>query len=219
MGLHQLGWSCWCVRGWDFGSAHWCNGDLDVGNGFGEHCVDGHQVLNGGVLLSCCLCQIIKGRSHLLHLFKFSGLVCTKCCVPGHHPIDVVHFSKGSGPIGLPVGPCVVRKWMMFPLTPGQHHDAAYYGVLSACGDHGLVGDGDSGIGCKDLAFLLFSSVDGKGGGQVDARMEVGHVVIQIKLANLGVGGQDVHDKGVEIDGIETFGGVIKNSIVGSRHC
>jgi hypothetical protein len=44
--------------------------------------------------------------------------------------------------------------------------------------------------------------------------MEVGHVVIQIRLADLGVGGEDVHDKRAEIDGIETFDGVIKNSIV-----
>ncbi len=44
--------------------------------------------------------------------------------------------------------------------------------------------------------------------------MEVGHVVIQIRLADLGVGGEDVHDKGAEIDGIKTFGGVVKNSVV-----
>ncbi len=86
--------------------------------------------------------------------------------------------------------------------------------MLGACGDHGLVGDGDSGISCKDLAFLLFPSVDGKGEARVDARMEVSHVVIQIRFADLGVGGEDVHDEGAEIDGIETFGGVIKNSVV-----
>ncbi len=44
--------------------------------------------------------------------------------------------------------------------------------------------------------------------------MEVGHVVIQIRLAYLGVGGEDVHDKGAEINGIETFGGVVKNGVV-----
>jgi hypothetical protein len=51
--------------------------------------------------------------------------------------------------------------------------------------------------------------------------MEVGHVVIQIRLADLGVGGEDVHDKGVEIDGVETFGGVVKSGkvdIVNCRH-
>jgi hypothetical protein len=91
--------------------------------------------------------------------------------------------------------------------------------VLGACGDHGFAGDGNSGISCKDLAFLLLPSVDGKGEAQVDARIEVGHVVIQIRLADLGVGGEDVHDKGAEIDGIETFGGIIKNGIVDVNNC
>jgi hypothetical protein len=86
--------------------------------------------------------------------------------------------------------------------------------MLGACDDHGLIGDGDSGVGCKDLAFLLFPSVDGKGDARVDAGMEVGHVVVQIRLADLGAGGEDVHDKGVEIYGIKTFGGVVKNGVV-----
>jgi hypothetical protein len=63
-GLHQWGRSCRCGRGWDSGGAHSCNGELDVGNGFGGHCIGGHQVLGGGVLLNWCVCQIIKGRSH-----------------------------------------------------------------------------------------------------------------------------------------------------------
>jgi hypothetical protein len=44
--------------------------------------------------------------------------------------------------------------------------------------------------------------------------MEVSHVVIQIRLADLGVSGEDVHDKGAEINGVEIFGRVVKNSIV-----
>ncbi len=92
-------------------------------------------------------------------------------------------------------------------------------GMLGTCGDHGLVGVGESGIGCKDLAFLLFPCVDGKGEAQVDAGMEVGHVVIQIRLADLGVGGEDVNDKGAEIDGVETFGGVVKNGVVDLINC
>jgi hypothetical protein len=35
--------------------------------------------------------------------------------------------------------------------------------------------------------------------------MEVGHVVIQIRLADLGVVGEDVHDEGTEINGVKTF--------------
>ncbi len=91
--------------------------------------------------------------------------------------------------------------------------------MVSACGDHGLVGDGDSGIVCVDLAFLLFPSVDGKGEAQIDAKMEVGHVVIQIRLADLSISGEDMHDKGAETDGVETFGGVFKNNIVDVVDC
>ncbi len=71
--------------------------------------------------------------------------------------------------------------------------------MLGTCGDHGFVGDGDSGIGCKDLIFLLFPHLNGEGEAQVDARMEVSQVVIQIRLADLGVGVEDVHDEGSEI--------------------
>ncbi len=93
--------------------------------------------------------------------------------------------------------------------------------MLGTCGDHGFVGDGDSGIAGNDLPFLLFPCADGKGEAQVDAGMEVGHVVILIRLADLGTGVEDVHDKDEEIDGIETFGGVVKNGIVDvtNRHC
>ncbi len=38
-----------------------------------------------------------------------------------------------------------------------------------ACGDHQFIGDGCSSISCKDLALLLLSCEDGKGGGRVDA--------------------------------------------------
>ncbi len=91
--------------------------------------------------------------------------------------------------------------------------------MLGTCSDHGFVGDGDSGIGSKDLTFLLFPHVNSEGEAQVDAGMEVGHVVIQIKLADLGVGVEDVHDENVEIDGIETFGGVVKNDVVDVVDC
>jgi hypothetical protein len=76
-----------------------------------------------------------------------------------------------------------------------------------------------SGISGKDLTFLLFPCVNGEGEARADARMEVSHVVIQIRLADLGVGVEDVHDKGAEIDGIETFGGVVKNNIVDVVDC
>ncbi len=77
---------------------------------------------------------------------------------------------------------------------PGQRHVAAHQGVLGTCGDHGFVGDGDTGIGGKDLTLILLPCVDGEGEAGVDARMENGHVVIQIRVADLGVSVEDVHD-------------------------
>ncbi len=97
---------------------------LDVGNGFAERCIGGHQVFDGGVLLNCCACQIVERRSHLLCLVEFGGLICAKRCVPSSHAIDVVQFGKGSGPMRLPVWPSVVDRGATFPLTPGQHHVA-----------------------------------------------------------------------------------------------
>ncbi len=96
--------------------------------------------------------------------------------------------------MGLPVGPSVVNNWATFPLAPDQRYVAACQGVLGTCGDHGFVRDGDTSIGSKDLTFLLFPCVDGKGEAGVDAGMEFGHVVIQIRLADLGVSGENVHD-------------------------
>ncbi len=38
-------------------------------------------------------------------------------------------------------------------------------------------------------------------------------------MTDLGIGSEDVHDKGAEIDGIETFGGVVKNGVVDVVNC
>ncbi len=113
-GFRQGGGSSWCRRGWDAGCAHLCNGELDVGNGFGECGIGGNQIFNGGVLLNGRVCQIVKGRCHLLCLFKFGGLICTKCCLAGSHALDSMHLSKGSCPVGLPVGPSVVEDGVTF---------------------------------------------------------------------------------------------------------
>ncbi len=76
--------------------------------------------------------------------------------------------------------------------------------MLGTCGDHGFIGDGDSGISCKDLTFLLFPCVDRNGRRLCCHPDQVGS----------GVDGEGVHDKGVEIDGVETFGRIIKNGVV-----
>ncbi len=190
----QGGRSSRCGRGWDAGCAHLCNGKLDVRDGFGECGVGGDQVFDGGVLLNGCVHQIVEGRCHLLCLFKLGSLICTKCCLIGCQVIDIAHLGKGGGPVDLPVGPSVVEDWATFPLVPGQRHVAACQGMIGTCGHHGFAGDGDSGIGGKDLTLLLLPCVDSKGEAGVNAGMEVGHVVIQIRLADLGIGVEDVHD-------------------------
>jgi hypothetical protein len=102
-----------------------CDGELDVSNSFGECCIGGNWVLDGGILLNGCIHQIVKRRSRLLGLIKFGSLIRAKRCVAGSHAIDVAHFSKGSSPMGLPVGPSVVDRRTTFPLAPGQRHVAA----------------------------------------------------------------------------------------------
>jgi hypothetical protein len=96
--------------------------------------------------------------------------------------------------MGLPVGPSVVNDRATFSLVPGQCHVATRQGLVDTCGDHGFVRDGETGIGGKYLTFLLLPRVDGKGVAGVDAGMEVAHVVIQIRLSDLGIGVEDVHD-------------------------
>jgi hypothetical protein len=76
-------------------------------------------------LLNGHVCQIVKVRSHLLCLVEFGSLIHTKCCVASSHAIDIVHLSKGSSPMGLPVGPSVVDDRATFLLAPGQRHVAA----------------------------------------------------------------------------------------------
>ncbi len=55
MSFYQWGGSRWCGRGWKTGGAQLCDQELDVYDGFGERCVGGHQVFDGGVLLNRCV--------------------------------------------------------------------------------------------------------------------------------------------------------------------
>ncbi len=158
-----------------------------MGNDFGE-CGVGDQVFDGVIFLNGPVCQVVEERCHLLCLFNFGSLISTNRCLASSHAIDIAHLGRGSNPVGLLVGPSVVNDRAMFSLAPGQRHVAAHQGVLGTCGDHGFIGDEDSAIGGNDLKFLLLPLVDGKGGGGVNAGMEVCHVVIQIRLADLGVG-------------------------------
>ncbi len=67
-GICQGDRSSQCRRDWDACGAHLCDGELDVGDGFGECRVSGDQVLDGGILLNGHVCHIVERRSHLLCL-------------------------------------------------------------------------------------------------------------------------------------------------------
>jgi len=86
--------------------------------------------------------------------------------------------------------------------------------VLGSGGDHELVRDRDSCVGGEDLALLLFTHVDGQWEAGVDADVELGHVVVQVGLADLGVRGQDVLDQRAEVDAVESFRWIVKDGVV-----
>ena len=66
----------------------------------------------------------------------------------------------------------------------------------------------------KTLALLLLARVDGQWEAGVDADVELGHVVVQVGLADLGVRGQYVLDQRAEIDAVESFHRIIEDGVV-----
>ena len=64
------------------------------------------------------------------------------------------------------------------------------------------------------MALLLFTSVDGQWEAGVDSDVELGRVIVQVGLADLGVRGQDVLDQCAEVNAVEAFGWIIENGIV-----
>ena len=125
-----------------------------------------------------------------------------------------MHFSERHRPLEFPNRPCLLNCWVVLPLSPVERHVATGDRVLGSGGDHELVGDRDSCIGGEDLALLLFAHVDGPRETRVDADVELGHVVVQVRLADLGVYGQDVLDQRAEVDTIESFRWIVKDSVV-----
>jgi hypothetical protein len=87
--------------------------------------------------------------------------------------------------VEFPNRPSVLNCWAALPLSPVEHHVATKDRVLGSGDDHELVGDRDSCVGGKDLALLLFARVDGQWDAGVDADVELGHVVVQVGLADL----------------------------------
>ncbi len=126
-----------------------------------------------------------------------------------------MHLCEGCSPVHLPVGPCLVGCGEAFPFAPAKGHVSTCQDVFASYCYHSFVGDRDTGTGGKDLAFLLFSHVDGQGETRVDAPVEFGQVVIQIGLDDLGICCQDVLDERAEVGAVKTFGWVVEDSVVG----
>ena len=150
----------------------------------------------------------------MLHLFQLCGFVGTKGGFAGCHAEDVTHFGKCSRTVHLPVCPCVLICWAALPFSPAKRHVAGGKRVLGAGGDHQFVGDWDACVGSKELTFLLFVSVDGQGEARVDASVEVGYVVIQVGLADLGVCSENVLDTRAWVDAVKSFCWIVKDGVV-----
>ncbi len=114
----------------------------------------------------------------------------------------------------LPVGPGVIGNGTTLPFLPHRGHVPGGKGVFGPGGDHGGIGDGDAGIVCKYLAFFLFPGVHGQWQDWVDAGVEFREVIIQVRLADLGIPCQDVCDKHTQIDAIEALNWIVQYGIV-----
>jgi hypothetical protein len=88
----------------------------------------------------------------------------------------------------------------MFPLVPREFHAAAVEGGFRAGSYHRGFGNGNAGILGKRLEFLLFAQVNSKWEGRLDAGVELGHVVVNIRLGDQRVGSANVGDKVSEGD-------------------
>jgi hypothetical protein len=82
----------------------------------------------------------------------------------------------------------------MFPLVPCKFHAAAVEGGFCAGSYHHGFGNGNTSVLGERLAFLLFAHVNGKWEGRLDAGVELGHVVVDIRLGDQRVGSANVVD-------------------------
>jgi hypothetical protein len=129
---------------------------------------------------------------------------------PRRHAMDLMHFGKSRSPVCLPVGP----GGMTLPFAPHQGHVPGGEGVFVPGGDHGGVGDGDASMVCQYLAFFLLPGVRCQWQDWVDAGVELHEVILQVRLADLGICHQDVHDKHTQIDAIEALDWIIQYGLV-----
>ncbi len=95
----------------------------------------------------------------------------------------------------LPVVPHMVKKGTTFPLLPCKRHVPTVESMLGAGCHHRFLGDGHTCVLYKSLVLLLLPHVDGKWKFRIDSLVEIGDVVIKIRLADLRVCSADVGDK------------------------
>ncbi len=60
----------------------------------------------------------------------------------------------------------------------------------------------------------MFARVDGKWEGSFDAGVELGHVVVNVRLGDQCVGGSDVGDEISEGNRVETLGGILEHGMI-----
>jgi hypothetical protein len=116
--------------------------------------------------------------------------------------------------VRLPNGPGVIGNGTTLPFVPCQGHVPGGKGVFGSGGDHGGIGDGDAGVVHKYLAFFLLPGVHCHWQDWVDAGVEFCEVIIQVRLADLGIRHQDVRDKHMQINAVEALNWIVRYSIV-----
>ncbi len=112
------------------------------------------------------------------------------------------------------VVPHVLREGTAFPLLPCKRHIPTFESMLGPSHDHHFLGDGHACVMCKHLALLLLAPVDGEWKVGINSLVEMGDVVVKIRLADLGICNVDVGDKLPIGDSIEAFSWIIKGGIV-----
>jgi hypothetical protein len=95
----------------------------------------------------------------------------------------------------LPVVPPVLKEGMTFPLSPYKHHVPTVESMLGLVCYHHFLGDGHTCILQERLELLLLACVDCKWEVGINSLVEIGDVVIEIRLADLGICSMDVGDE------------------------
>jgi hypothetical protein len=115
--------------------------------------------------------------------------------VAGGHAVAVTHFRKCGRPVVFPVVPPVLREGMAFLLSPCKSHVPTVESMLGPSRDHHFLGDGYACILREHLSLLLLARVDDKWKFGIDSLVEVGDIVVEIRLADLSVCSADVGDE------------------------